>query len=262
MHTYLRLIAIFYKNAWLNELEYRMNFWVNSLFSIFWLIWAALSVRIFFFYTDRIEGWSYHELLVVIGIYFTLNGYNQMLLHPNVSRIPEYVRLGTLDHLLTKPINSQFLVSLRNVNIYKGGDVLLGLGLVGYALWQLNRWPSLGQLGLFVVLLLAAAVLLYSFSLILQTLNLWLGNVERSDMLIYALLETGRLPINFYHGWIRQVFTVIIPIALMTTLPAQALLGQLPWRSIAVSVGLAATLFAFGAAFWRSALGYYTSASS
>jgi ABC-2 type transport system permease protein len=262
MRNAFRLLAIFYKNTLIGELEYRLNFWSNLGLSLFWLIWAAFSVRVYFFQTEEVAGWKYPELLVVMGLFFALNGFRQLVLTPNLSRISEYVRMGTLDYVLTKPVDSQFLVSLRHIGVHNWGDPLLGLGLVVYGLWQLKYMPSAGQVVLFGVLLGAALVLLYSISLMLQTLTFWLVNVERVDALVMGLLETGRFPIGFYRGWIRAVLTAIIPVAFMTTFPAEALLGRLDWRWAGVAILAAVALFIAASAFWRYALRFYTGASS
>jgi ABC-2 type transport system permease protein len=258
----MRLLAIFYKNTLANELEYRLNFWANIGLSLFWLAWASLSVRVYFYHADTIAGWSYLELLIVMGLFFALNGYRQMVLEPNLSRLSEYVRMGTLDYILTKPVDSQFLVSLRHIGVYNWGDPILGLGLVVYALWRLGHVPNLAQILLFIVLIVAAMILLYSFNLILQTTTFWLTNISRADTLVMGLLETGRFPINFYRGWVRAVLTAIIPVAFMTTFPAQALLGRLEWLTAATAIGLAVFLFLVASVFWRFGLRYYVGASS
>jgi ABC-2 type transport system permease protein len=262
MHRYLRLLAIFYKNALIGEFEYRLNFLSNLSLSLFWLVWAALSVRVYFFHADSIAGWNYLELLVVMGLFFAMNGYRQMVLEPNLSLLSEYVRLGTLDYILTKPVDSQFLVSLRRIGVFNWGDPVLGLALVVYALWRLGRVPGPGQIVLFLLLILAGMVLLYSFSLILQTTTFWLINVQRVDALVQGFIETGRFPIQFYRGWLRSVLTFVVPVAFMTTFPAQALLGRLePWAA-AAAVGLAGLLFVLARLFWRFGLRFYSGASA
>ena len=262
MTRYLRLLRIFYQNTLANELEYRLNFWSNLALSLFWLVWAGLSVRVYFYHTDTIAGWRYPELLIVMGLFFALNGFRQMLLSPNLRRLSEYVRLGTLDYILTKPINSQFLVSLRYIGVYNWGDPLLGLGLAAYGLWLLRQTPSLGQIVLFALLFLAGMVGLYSFNLIVQTTTFWLVNVERADALVVGLLETGRFPVSFYRGWVQGALTLIVPVAFMTTFPAQALLGRLHWTTAVAAFAIAAALFIAASLFWRFALRHYTGASS
>lgn len=262
MRRYLRLLAIFYRNTLIGEMEYRLNFWANLGLSLFWLLWAAMSVRVYFVHTEQIAGWSYPELLVVMGLFFAMNGVRQMVFEPNLSLIPEYVRLGTLDYILSKPVSSQFLVSARHLGVYNWGDPLLGLALVGYAFWRLGRVPAPGHLLLFSVLAAAAVVTLYSISLILQTTTFWLANIERMDALLQGVLETGRFPVTFYHGWIRAVLTAVVPVAFLTTFPAQALLGQLGWPTALVAVAQAALVLVLASAFWRFGLRFYTGASS
>ena len=261
-NSYLRLMGLFYKNTLISEMEYRVNFLSNLILSLFWLVWATLSVRVYFNHAESIAGWTYDEMLIVMGLFFTLNGYRQMILEPNLSRMSEHVRLGTLDYILTKPVNSQFLVSLRHIGVFNWGDPLLGLGLVVVALARMNRVPGPAELGLFVLLLLAAMVLLYSLSLILQTTTIWLVNVERLDAVVMGLLETGRFPVAFYRGWLRVILTAFIPVAFMTTFPAQALLGRLePWLAV-VAVVLATAFFVAASFFWRFALRHYSGASA
>lgn len=262
MRRYIRLLAIFYKSSLISELEYRLNFVANLGLSLFWLGWAALSVRVYFYHTDTIAGWTYHEMLMVMGLFFALNGYRQVILEPNLSRMSEHVRLGTLDYVLTKPVNSQFLISFRHIGVYNWGDPLLGLGLVGYGLYMSGHAPTVGQVAVFVILMLASLVLLYSLHLLLQTTTIWLVSIQQVDAVLQGLLETGRFPVNFYRGWVRATLTVVFPIAFMTTFPAQALLGKLTWPLAVVAVALSAVLLVLASAFWRFALRSYTGSSA
>lgn len=259
---YLRLLGIFYKNTLIGELEYRTRFLANLGLSLFWLAWAGAGARIFFFHTETIAGWRYEEVLVVVGLFFALNGYRQLLIQPNLSQLSEYVRMGTLDYILTRPVDSQFLVSLRHLGVFNLGDPLLGLGLVGYALWLMRYLPGPLELALFCLTGLAAMLLLYSLNLLLQTTTIWLVNIERADALVWSLLEAGRFPVNFYTGWVRTALTVVVPVAFFTTFPAQALLGELPWPWALASVLLAGGSFALASWFWRFALRAYTGASA
>lgn len=262
LSSYFRLISIFYRNTLISEMEYRLNFWANIGLSLFWLTWASLSVRVYFFQTDEIAGWNYLELLIVMGLFFAMNGYRQMVLEPNLSRLSEYVRMGTLDYILTKPTNNLFLVSFRHLGVFNWVDPLLGMALVILALARLEHVPTLSQVLLFVLLMLAGMVLMYSFNLALQTTTFWFVNVEQADTLVYALLETGRFPVEFYRGWIRTLLTYFIPVAFMTTFPAQALLGRLGWGFGAISVGLALLSLWLATRFWRFGLKFYSGASS
>jgi ABC-2 type transport system permease protein len=261
MRRYLRLLGIFYKNTLAGELEYRLNFWSNLGLSLFWLLWAAFSVRVYFVHAETIAGWRYEELLIVMGLFFTMNGYRQLVLEPNLSRMSEYVRMGTLDYILTKPMDSQFLVSFRHLGVFNWADPLLGLGLATFALWRMGRAPSVFDVVQFVLLLVAGAALLYGFNLILQTLTIWLVDLRDADTIVMGLLETGRFPVTFYRGWLRAALTFVVPVAFMTTFPAQALLGRAaPWVTPA-ALALGGALVVAASVFWRYALRHYSGAS-
>jgi len=61
--------------------------------------------------------------------------------------------------------------------------------------------------------------------------------------------------VSFYRGRVRVALTVVLPLAFMTTFPAQALLGRQDWWLALVSIALAAPS-------WRIALPHYTGASA
>ena len=262
MSTYMRLLGIFYRNALMNELEYRLNFWSRVVMQGFWLAWSIAGLQVFFGFADQIAGWSYNELLVVLGVFFVMKGYRAVLLIPNLARMSEHIRLGTLDYILTKPIDSQFLVSLRHFHVTSWSDGMLGFGLVIYALWAMRLMPSLGDVLLFVLLIVAAMIVLYAINLVLQSLTIWLVSLERADAIVDMVIEAGRFPVAFYGSWLRWTLTTIIPVAFVTTFPAQAILGRLEPGIALICLVVAPLLFALTRAFWNRALRSYTSASS
>ena len=84
---------------------------------------------------------------MVMGLFFAINGLRQAIIQPNLARMAEYIRLGTLDFLLTKPISSQFMVSFRHVGIYNWLDPILGLGLVAFGLIRRGQPVTCGRGG-------------------------------------------------------------------------------------------------------------------
>ena len=70
------------------------------------------------------------------------------------------------------------------------------------------------------------------------------------------------MAIQIFRGALRFVFTFVIPIALMTTYPAEAILGRLSLSTAGLAV-LGAMSFALaGRLVFTRAIGRYTSASS
>ncbi len=262
MSKYMRVACILARASLQEELEYSLSFWANLVLSAFWLAWACVVARAFFFHAVTVLGWSYYQLLVVLGNFFILNGIRQSIFAPNLSRLPEYVRTGSLDYLLSKPASSLFLVSVRHFNIYNFADPLLGIGLVAFALRELHRLPHLSQVGGYFLLLVDATVILYAMTVIVQSLTVWFVGTENADSLVRSVLEMGRLPIDFYKGWLRNLLTGPIPVAILTTLPAEEILGRLPAHWILVSLVVAFTLVGISFGMWHACLRSYSSASS
>jgi ABC-2 type transport system permease protein len=86
--------------------------------------------------------------MVVVGVYALFNGFIEAVLQPNMSRIIEQIRLGTFDFVLIKPINSQFMASLRNLSIWKLADILVGAGICVYAPAKIKATPTVPDIAL------------------------------------------------------------------------------------------------------------------
>ena len=259
---YLRLLFIFYKNCLLADLEYRANFMVNVFMSVFWILFTLLGLQVLFLHRNAIGGWSYHEAMLVTGLFVLFNGFIDAFLEPNIRRIVEQVRDGTFDFVLTKPINSQFLATFRYVTLWKVADMLLGLGIVVYSIGHLNEFPSPGKVFLFALLLLGAAVIVYSIWVLMVTTAFWFVKIENITELFMAVYETGRFPVSAYPAWIRGVLTFVLPVAFITTFPAAAILGRFNTGLLVWAIVLAVILFVISSQFWNYAVRHYSSASS
>lgn len=262
MKRYLQLLLIFYKAAILTDLEYRANFITNILLSLLSAGWSVAGVWVFFLHTDEIRGWRFPELMIVLGLFMVFLGLVDTFLLPNVQDLMEHIRLGTMDFILTKPLNSQFHASLRRINIWRSVDVVLGSGLVIYGLIQLGERPSLFALLVFPVLCLCAALLMYALIMLLVTTAFWFVQLENVMELLFTFYEAGRFPVTIFPNWVRIVLTFVVPIAFITTVPASVLIGRMSSLFVVYSVGVTAVLFTLCVLFWQYAVRHYSSASS
>jgi ABC-2 type transport system permease protein len=255
-------LRIFWGASLAAELEYRINFITASLGSVLTLAGALFGLSLFYQHGYEMGGWSWPAALMVVGVYTLLDGFQAMLLAPNRVRITEYVREGTLDFVLLKPVDSQFWLSVRRISPWGLPNVVLGVVLLGYA--GARHEPALGAedylAGLAPIGL--GVVVLYSLGYMLSTLTVWFVKIENITYAMQALLEAGRYPIPAYPLPYRVFFTFILPVAFMTTVPAQSMIGTSSAWWLVGSMVLAVALLLISRAFWRFALRFYTSASS
>ncbi|MGZ4133560.1 MAG: ABC transporter permease [Tumebacillaceae bacterium] len=259
---YPKLLFLWWQLSLNEEMEYRSNFFANVLNTLSSVFFSLLTLQVFFMQTSDIGGWSFDQVLVLLGIYNALDGVVEMILRPNIGRIVQHIRKGTLDLILTKPVDTQFYISFRHIVFWPITDVLLGFGMIGYAAVKLGITLTVGNLLWFLLMFAAALVTLYAIWMLLMTMSFWFVKVENLTFLFSSLFETSRFPVQVYKGWLRKMLTFLFPVAVLTTFPAAAFVGKLSGWETLVSIVMATVLFTGARLFWRKALRYYSSASS
>ena len=256
------MLWIFLRLGVLNELQYRANLAVRLLESLLNLGTALAGLGVVFSKTDTLAGWRPAELLAVIGVYLVVGGLTQTVIRPSLAKFMEDVRLGTLDFTLTKPADAQLLASIRQVEMWKLIDVMLGVGVLSVALVQLGTSVGTWQAASFAIALLAGGAIVYSFLLILATCSFWLARVGNILGIFQSLYETGRWPMAIYPAWLRWALTFLVPVTFAVTVPAEALTGRLTGRTLASTVALAGALLLASRHFWIAGLRRYSGASA
>ena len=250
--------------------RYRANFFAQILVTLLGIGTQLAAVWVIFRHTPNLAGWSLPQVLALLGVYNFMYGFIGAVIAPNMRQVLEDVRQGTLDFALLKPINSQFLVSVRQFEIWRLTDIALGLALVFYASSQMTtgRGSSLaGALGArealtFPLMLLCGGVIVYSFWLILATTSFWFTRIDNIEMIFWNIFEAGRYPIDVYPLYIRRFLTFGVPLAFITTIPARALGGALETPTLLLAALLAVAMAVVSGWFWRVGLRRYGSASS
>jgi ABC-2 type transport system permease protein len=259
---YFRLFAAFFRVSVMGELAYRVNFFWQLFQSFLSLAVSLIGLAVIFSYTDTLGGWRPDEILALVGVYFLVGGIIGLVIQPGMEQLIDSVRDGTLDFTLTKPEDAQLIVSIRRVEIWRLIDIGLGLAVLVVALIRLGEKVGLLQAGMFILMLIAGAVIIYSFFLILATLSFWFVRVENILVIFQSMYEAGRWPVSLYPGWLRYGLTFVIPVAFATTVPAEALTGRLTWEIILGAVVLAVVLLLVSRVFWRVGLRHYSGTSA
>jgi ABC-2 type transport system permease protein len=260
IQQYIRVLRLFWGAAIAAELEYRLNFLIAALTSLFSLTGSLFSLFLFYRTGYTFEDWSWEEALIVLGMFTLLQGFAATFLAPNLNQIVRQVQEGTLDFVLLKPISSQFWLSTRTVSPWGLPDLIFGAVLIGYAGGRLGLNASNYLLGVPPILL--GFLSLYSLWFMLGATSIWFVKIYNVTEVLRGLLEAGRFPMVAYPVAYRFFFTFVIPVAFLTTIPAEALLNQSEVEWVLGAAGLAIALLFASRQFWRFALRFYTSASS
>jgi ABC-2 type transport system permease protein len=258
----LVLAGRFFRIGALNELQYRTNFAIQVFQSAIALGTGLAVLALVFSQTTELNGWSEPELLVVMGVHILMGGVIGLVIQPNMVRLMEDIRRGTLDFILTKPDDAQVLVSVREIQIWQAVDGLTGAILIVVAVGQLGGAFGLGQALLFGLAFVLGGLTIYCFWLILTVGAFWVVRIDEIVELFEGVYQSGRWPVTIYPGWLQVSLTFLVPIAFAVTVPAQALTGRLTPGTLALATGFAIVLMLFTRWWWRFGLRRYSGASA
>ena len=259
---YWRTLKRFWGSALASQMEYQVNLLIEVLAMAGNLAGSLLLLWLIYGRGQQLGGWSLDAALVVLGIYTLLDGVSSTLLRPNLGAIVTQVQQGTLDFVLLKPIDSQFWLSTRTLSPWGLPEIVTGLALAIWAALRAGARPGVATLLGGALMLLSSVVILYSLWFVLATTSIWFVKTWNVTEVLRAALSAGRYPISAYPAGLRTLFTVVLPVAFLTTVPAEAILGRASGMWLLLSVAVATASLLFSRWFWRLALRDYTSASS
>ena len=205
--------------------------WFWKLSPVLWLGILLLFNFTVFQQTSTIEGWNVNEYLFFIGCYFAMGGLIETLFLENCNQFADLIRTGDLDFFLLKPIDEQFLVSCKNIDWSCAPNILLGAGVMGFGFWsggwQFDLWNALQ----FVALFISGAMLAYGFLILLTSASVWLTRNQSLYEMWWLFTTLMRYPREIFRGtWAdptRIVFSFVIPIMLVTNVPARVMVKAL-----------------------------------
>ena len=258
----LRVGWLYLRVGVLNELQYRVNFFVQLLQSLIQVGTGLVLLSLVYSHTASLNGWSESELLTLIGVQILLGGVIHTFIQPNMERLLEDVQQGTLDYALTKPEDSQVLVSVRMVRIWDVVEMISGLVLIVVGLTRIGRTIGVLDAVSFAATIGIGTVLIYCFWLIITSGAFWVVRMEHVLELFEGIYQTGRWPVGVYPGWLKYSVTFLVPVAFAVTVPAEALTSRLHLGTFLLAVGFAIVLFGFTRWFWRFGLRHYSGASA
>jgi len=262
MGRYLRLLGIQFRASAAVSMQYRVEFLVEGALAVFWVGWSLVPLLVVFGHREAVAGWSFEEALVVIGWFTFMKGLLEGAVNPSLTSVVEHIRKGTLDFVLLKPADAQFLVSTAKFAPWRVLDLAGGVAIFAYAFHRMGRWPAPGHVLAAALLLLCAAGVLYSLWILVISAAFFVVKVDNLSFLFSSIFDAARWPISVFRGAWRFVFTVVIPLGLMTTYPALALLGRLDVASAAKALAGTAAFAVFSRLVWLRSISHYTSASS
>ena len=261
---YIRLILQFLSASSQQEMAYSFNFFIHLVYSLLNLGVGIAGLGILYNQVESIQGWDYELTLGLLGIYLVVSAIRSLFIGPSLealSGMDGEILSGKFDFTLLRPINLQFLASFRYWQPFALFDLLLGIGVIVYSIALPGSSVTFTHLITFGLALSAGLIVMYSIILAFSALVFWSPGFMFT-WVFDGLFQLARYPIGLYPGWTRFLLTWIIPVGVITTLPAQALIGKAVMPDLLAAIGLAFGLYLGASLLFKFNVKRYSSASS
>src|SRR6266705_1406179 len=142
---YLSIYAALWKNSVTREMIFKSNFLLWIFVELLWFGLQLSLIGVLYLHTDHIGTWTKWQVVMLIGASHFIQQIFQAFFLINCTNLSELIRTGKMDFLLLLPVNTRFVVSLRQVDL--GGLVNAGtaLAVMAYAARQLRLVPGFPQ---------------------------------------------------------------------------------------------------------------------
>lgn len=259
---YARIASHLARTSIQAQAQYRVDFVIQILLAFFWVFWNVAPLWLIFEIRPDIAGWHFEEAMLVMSAFLILKAMLEGLITPNLIALVDHVRTGTLDFLLLKPVDAQLVVSVSRILPAKSVDFFCGVGIAVWSTAQLDPAPAPVRLLAGALMLLSGALSIYAIWMLLICSAFWFVKIDNLSYLFTSFFDAARWPIAVFRGWVRALLTFVLPIAVMTSYPAMALLGRLDAEPALGAAASTAALLVLSRLAWRFSLTRYSSASS
>jgi len=276
--SYVGVFLTFARNSLIRDMTFRANFLIELVSSLSWSIMNLGFYALVYDLMDRegrqdIAGWSQYEFFVFIATTILVNSLVEAFFMENAEELSEMTRTGGLDFVLLKPMDPQFLVSVKKVSWSAVGKLLLAIGLLAYSLPRIEGLElSPLQFVLYPLYIVLGTLILYSIMIALAATSIWLGRNQSLYDFWFYLTNFSRYPMEIYRGEygtpLRHLFTFIVPILVVINVPAtimaKPLTAQTTDKLLLAGFAVLATAGCLAISRWvfQRALLSYRSASS
>jgi ABC-2 type transport system permease protein len=245
-------------------MAYRFNFFLIAIAVIIHAGITVIFFRVLFGYVNNIAGWTFDQSMVIVGSFLLVDGLIWTTC-AQLTGIPKHIKLGTLDGLIVKPISTQFLVSVFRADPEDWGRVATALFLLTNSAIRLNYGSAeiFSRLPFYLIAIACACVITYSIVAFTRCLSFWFVEAGGTWYICENIIRSAGYPTDIYsHVFVRLIFSTIIPLAFMATVPAKIFIRGFDFWLMLASIALAAIFFYASRRFWKFALRHYSSASS
>jgi ABC-2 type transport system permease protein len=247
-----------------SQLQYRLSFALNLVGMALITFLDFATILVIFHQVDALGGWSVAEVSLLYGIACIAFALTDLVVG-HLDLLPTMIREGEFDLVLIRPLSSLFQVVSADFALRRLGKLAQGLGVLVFALVQLDLDWTAGRAAMLVVSVVAGAAIFAGVWVALATIAFWLvDSLEVANAFTYGGNYVAQYPINIFGPWLRRLVVFLIPIAFVSYFPSLYVLDKDDPLGFPAAFQFASPLVAVAAAIgggllWRAAVRRYRS---
>lgn len=262
MIRYLKLYIYFLRFSFSKAMEFRLDFSFRIIMDIIYYVVNIGFYKILFLHTGIIAGWSLEQMMIFVSSYLLVDAINMTVFSTNMWWLPYYINRGELDYYLIRPVSPLFFLSLREFSANSFVNLLIALCLFTYSIATYSEPWNFFQLLQLFVLLFNGVLIYYCIQMMMILPVFWTQSARGFVDLFYTLGLAMERPDKIFKGWIRILFTIFLPFALIASFPARAFIEGLNINMMVHMTLVSVALWTVMLLTWKFGLKIYSSASS
>lgn len=246
------------KTALASRMAYRGDFIMSMLIMMIFEFSGPVITLIIYNNGASFPGWGQYEVLLLQGIFLLSRGISFPFFMGIVWNTIGRVQEGTFDLLLIKPRPILLMSVVTAFDSEDLGKLIGGLLIFRIALKHLPEQPLSHWIS-FIVLFLFSLILMFAFALFMAGLGIvWIGNYRIYDIFM-SVMDFGMYPRSIFTKAFQSVLTYFIPVSLLASYPASALLGNVD-KTVLLALLSSIVFFLLALWFYFKIIRHYTSA--
>jgi len=262
MKKYWRLYCLLVKLNLMKALSYRGNFIFGFIITGMESLTMFAAIGIVFTKINTLAGWNFGDVLVLNGVHLLANTASWLLFRGGINDFDRVINRGEFDFYLVRPVSAQFYASIQRIDVEDVARGIVGIVVMFFGLSQNNAVIQLIHLPLFFLTFFCGQAVLYGVFLSLKTISFKSIQGWATNNIAFRFQELASYPTDIYRGILKTVYTFILPLIFVATVPTKALLGKLPFELAVGSIIAAIISFCIARFFWQMGIKNYSSASS
>lgn len=260
-----RYLKIYLYNILLNikiMKQYKFDMFIGMCSNLLVQVSSIIFLWVIFDNIKSFAGWGYYEALLIYGVFTLCKGLNNIFFDNLWIVGKEFIRKGTFDILMIRPVGELFQIISQKIQFDGFGTLILGIVVTKAAFANLPITLSIGSILLWILIIIMGTIIIALINLILTVSSFWVIKSNNIIWMIYSISDFGQYPLNVFSTAINILLTAVIPYGFVSYYPVSYMLGKMNVNVIFIEAAVVVILLVLGLKLWNFGMKKYESSGN